>query len=161
MQILGKNADWWSKLIINWPIRSHRIHRKQVLETRCLPLPLQTGLSPGEDVILEACSSESREVGHRGHSHVNVQWTEAREENQTLDQDTRVGVNEDKHSPAFLIFSVWTPPLGGNLSSLASFNSESLIPLQLNPNPPHLPQSLVLKHQLGWQLFLLSLGQIC
>ena len=27
----------------------------------------------GEDVILEACSSESREVGHRGHSHVNVQ----------------------------------------------------------------------------------------
>lgn len=46
-----KNADRWSKLIINPPIRSHRIHRKQVLETRCLPLPLQTGLSPGEDVI--------------------------------------------------------------------------------------------------------------
>lgn len=68
-----KNADRWSKLIINWPIRGHRIHRKQVLETRCLPLPLQTGLSPGEDVILEACSSESREVGHRGHSHVNAQ----------------------------------------------------------------------------------------
>lgn len=40
-------------------------------------------------------------------------------------------------------------------------STQSLIPLQLNPNPPHLPQSLVLKHQLGWQLFLLSLGQIC
>ena len=53
-------------LIINWPVKSHRIHRKQVLGARSLPL------SPAGDVIPEDCSLEDREGSYRGHAQVKL-----------------------------------------------------------------------------------------
>lgn len=72
--------------------------------------------------MLQGCSSESREVSYRGHSHVNVQWTNAWEEDQTLwDCTQEWGWMRTNYSLVFLIFCLLISLLEGDLFSLILF----------------------------------------